>query len=298
MLKAFFCLFSLLMILACSASYENLKTVDTKMTDSLAGNLFNTYKEKAIYEAEEMHDWNSTKLYSEKALNALKGVEIKPQEMTYWKLPNNHIFELNQSYNNLIMIYEDGKILDPYNLAVAISSLDCWAEQQEENWQTWDINKCRDDFLNAMHTIYEKVTNHEKNQVKKTYKNKKENKTENLSLVTTNDKRGIIQIIYFDFDESTLSKVNMDKIKRFLVKHQNQISNFIIVGHTDTKGTNDYNLILSLNRAEAVKAILLKEGIKKENISVLGKGEGFLAVQTANEVANPANRRAEIITSN
>ena len=44
--------------------------------------------------------------------------------------------------------------LDPYNLAKAISSLDCWAEQQEENWQSMGYKKCRNDFLNAMHKIY------------------------------------------------------------------------------------------------------------------------------------------------
>ena len=56
-------------------------------------------------------------------------------------------------------IYEDAKVIDPFNLARAISSLDCWSEQQEENWQTWDIKRCKEDFLNAMHNIYEKITN-------------------------------------------------------------------------------------------------------------------------------------------
>ena len=45
-------------------------------------------------------------------------------------------------------------INDPQNLAKAISSLDCWAEQEEEKWQTWDIDKCKNDFLTAMHEIY------------------------------------------------------------------------------------------------------------------------------------------------
>ena len=147
MLKAVFILLSLLIITACSASYEKLKTVDFRTNNTFAKSLLEAYKEKATYEAEEMHDWNSAKLYSEKALNAVVGAEVKPQEMTYWKLPKKHIFELTQSYNNLMIIYDEAKILDPYNLAIAISSLDCWAEQQEENWQTWDFKKCKDDFL-------------------------------------------------------------------------------------------------------------------------------------------------------
>ncbi len=303
MLKAIFALLSLFIITACSASYEKLKTVDSGTINSgtntsFTKNLFENYKEKASYEAEKMHDWNSAKLYSEKALNALMGADVKPQEMTYWKLPKKHIFKLIQSYNNLMIIYDEAKIHDPNNLAVAISSLDCWAEQQEENWQTWDINKCRDDFLNAMHEMYEKISVTEKNQNQKNLDNKIINNSENLILVTKKEKKAIMQIIYFDFDEYTLSKVSLNTLKTFLNKHKNQISNYIIVGHTDTKGTNKYNLKLSLKRAKTIKNIFLQEGIKEKNISISGKGEEFLDILTADETAHPANRRVEIGYSN
>ena len=118
-------------------------------------NLLIAYKNKAEYEAEEMHDWNSAKLYSEKALLALEGKEIKPQQITYWKLPKSKVKELIISYNNLMKIYDKAKKTDPYNLAVAISSFDCWAEQQEENWQTDHIQRCKNDYLKSMHIIYE-----------------------------------------------------------------------------------------------------------------------------------------------
>ena len=298
MLKATLCLFGLLIITACSASYEKLKTVDSRTNNTFTKNLLETYKQKATYEAEEMHDWNSAKLYSEKALNALVGTEVKPQEMTYWKLPKKHIFELTQSYNNLMIIYNEAKILDPYNLAIAISSLDCWAEQQEENWQTWDIKKCRDDFLNAMHEMYAKISDNEKNQDQQNLEDKIINNLESVTVVTKNEKREIMQIIYFDFDEYTLSEVSLNTLKTFLDKYQNQISNYVIVGHTDTKGTNQYNLKLSLKRAETIKTIFLQEGIEEKNINILGKGEDFLAVPTADETAHPANRRVEISSSN
>ena len=298
MLKATLCLLGLLIITACSASYEKLKTVDSRTNNTFTKNLLETYKQKAEYEAEEMHDWNSAKLYSEKALNALVGAEVKPQEMTYWKLPKKHIFELTQSYNNLMIIYNEAKILDPYNLAIAISSLDCWAEQQEENWQTWDIKKCRDDFLNAMHEMYAKISDNEKNQDQQNLENKIINNPESVTAVTKNEKKEIMQIIYFDFDEYTLSEVSLNTLKTFLDKYQNQISNYVIVGHTDTKGTNQYNLKLSLKRAETIKTIFIQKGIEEENINILGKGEEFLAVLTADEVAHPANRRVEIRSSN
>ena len=298
MLKATLCLLGLLIITACSASYEKLKTVDSRTNNTFTKNLLETYKQKAEYEAEEMHDWNSAKLYSEKALNALVGAEVKPQEMTYWKLPKNHIFELTQSYNNLMIIYNEAKILDPYNLAIAISSLDCWAEQQEENWQTWDIKKCRDDFLNAMHEMYAKISDNEKNQDQQNLEDKIINNPESVTVVTKNEKKEIMQILYFDFDEYNLSEVSLNTLKTFLDKYQNQISNYVIVGHTDTKGTNKYNLKLSLKRAKTIKTIFLQEGIEEKNINILGKGEEFLAVITADETAHPANRRVEISSSN
>ena len=298
MLKAALCLLGLLIITACSASYEKLKTVDSRTNNTFTKNLLETYKQKATYEAEEMHDWNSAKLYSEKALNALVGAEVKPQKMTYWKLSKKHIFELTQSYNNLMIIYNEAKIIDPYNLAIAISSLDCWAEQQEENWQTWDIKKCRDDFLNAMHEMYAKISDNEKNQDQQNLEDKILNNPESVSVVTKNEKKEIMQIIYFDFDEYNLSEVSLNTLKTFLDKYQNQISNYVIVGHTDTKGTNKYNLKLSLKRAKTIKTIFLQEGIEEKNINILGKGEEFLVILTADETAHPANRRVEISSSN
>ena len=98
-----------------------------------------------------MHDWNSAKLYSEKSLLAAKGEQIKPQKLDYWKISQEKINELHIAYSNLMVIYNQAINSDPYNLAIAISSLDCWAEQQEENWQTDHIQKCKNDFFKSMH---------------------------------------------------------------------------------------------------------------------------------------------------
>ena len=73
-----------------------------------------------------------------------------------------------------------------------------------------------------------------------------------------------------------------------------EITKYIIVGHTDTKGTKEYNNKLSLKRAITIKNNLINQGINVENITLLGKGEKLLAVPTPDEVAHPANRRAEI----
>ena len=123
----------LIFLTGCSASYKELSTIETNKPKNFQEHLFSEYKKRATFEAEEMHDWNSTKLYSEKALKSLETDKIYPEDISYWKLPEESIQEIRIAHDNLMTIYDDAKTIDPFNLAKAISSLDCWSEQQEEN---------------------------------------------------------------------------------------------------------------------------------------------------------------------
>ena len=290
-------IFTFFFLYSCSSSYEKLNNANFSPPDSFSKHLFDMYKEKANFEAEKMHDWNSAKLYSEKALEAAKGGKIEPENINYWKIPKEHQNQIKLAYDNLMSIYESALIHDPYNLANAISSLDCWSEQQEENWQTWDINNCKDSFLESMHKIYKNLAKNEKgekeNSQEKSYENDNEIES-NATLVTEDINSNILQIIYFDFDKSELSSISKKEIKKFLEKYENVISKFLIVGHTDTKGTKEYNYKLSIERANVVKNLLIDLGIKEKNIKILGKGEIDLNIKTNDEVPHPANRRAEI----
>ena len=281
----------------CSASYEQLSKLEHIEPSNFNDHLLNEYKKRATFEAESMHDWNSAKLYSEKALKSLETDKIYPEHISYWKLPEKNIEEIGIAYKNLMAIYDDAKKIDPLNLAKAISSLDCWSEQQEENWQTWDINRCKDDFLNAMHNIYEEITTEEKNSNSKNINLEKISKDE-VTVITKNKNEELMQIIYFDFDKFTLSAVSKNKIKLFIDNYGNIIDEYLVVGHTDTSGTNNYNLSLSIKRAEVVRDILINHGIKKSSIKILGKGEESLAINTPDDTKQPANRRVEIKKTN
>ena len=285
---------ALLFLFSCSASYEKLSNDSFNPPTNLSRHLMEAYKIKADFEAKEMHDWNSAKLYAEKALGAANGKDILPEKINYWVVPANKRLELIKGYDNLMTVYQEVVLLDPFNLAKAISSLDCWAEQQEENWQTWDINKCRNDFLSAMHEIYGSLQKEEEISTKQKSNREIIKLDDSVSIVTKNSENKILQIIYFDFDKSKLSDVSIEEIKNFINTNKKTIKKFIVVGHTDTMGTKKYNKVLSLERAEAVQKVLTELGIEKNNIHILGKGEDNLRVQTADEVKHPANRRAEI----
>ena len=84
----------------------------------------------------------------------------------------------------------------------------------------------------------------------------------------------------------------------FLNKHNNEIKEYIVIGHTDTKGSKSYNLSLSIKRAKIVQDLLIAQGIDKSKIKVFGRGEESLAIFTPDNTRQPANRRVEIKKAN
>ena len=294
-------MFVLFFFISCSSSYEFLSENSFDPPDDFSKYLLYEYQKKADFEAQKMHDWNSAKLYSDKALKAANGIRLEPEVISYWKITEKHLSELEKAYDNLMKVYEIGIVTNPYNFAMAISSLDCWAEQQEEGWQLWDIEDCKSNYLNAMHNIYNTMSINEKNK-KNLIENDeskknilKNNVTEDSVVVVTKYKNDEIkQIIYFDFDKSNLTNFNLQEINNFLIKYQSAVQKYLIVGHTDTKGTDQYNIKLSLNRAKVVQNILVEFGIDNKNIKIIAKGESELNIQTKDEIAHPANRRAEM----
>jgi hypothetical protein len=69
----------------------------------------------------------------------------------------------------------------------------------------------------------------------------------------------------------------------------------VVIGHTDTQGSDEYNDKLSLDRARAVKQQLIALGFDAKRISTAGRGKRELLIQTRDDVAEPRNRRAEIL---
>ena len=69
------------------------------------------------------------------------------------------------------------------------------------------------------------------------------------------------------------------------------VPDVLIIGHTDTVGTDAFNDGLSRQRGEVVRKALLARGIQIENVVVVGRGKREPIVPTADNVAEPRNRR-------
>ncbi|MBN9540724.1 MAG: OmpA family protein [Reyranella sp.] len=103
-------------------------------------------------------------------------------------------------------------------------------------------------------------------------------------------------LVFFDWDRSNLSAQALNTVQQAATTFKTRSSARITAtGHTDTSGSEQYNMALSLRRANAVKAALVKEGVPDGAISVVGRGEQGLLVQTGDNVREPQNRRVEIV---
>lgn len=69
----------------------------------------------------------------------------------------------------------------------------------------------------------------------------------------------------------------------------------VVTGHTDRQGSLEDNDRLSLERARAIRSLLVERGFKAELIEAVGRGEREPLVPTDDEVAEPRNRRAELL---
>ena len=103
-------------------------------------------------------------------------------------------------------------------------------------------------------------------------------------------------LVFFDWDKATLTDRARQIIKEAADNSTHvQYTRIEVNGYTDTSGTPQYNMGLSIRRANAVKAELIKDGVPANAITTQGFGETHLLVPTGPGVREPQNRRVEII---
>ena len=103
-------------------------------------------------------------------------------------------------------------------------------------------------------------------------------------------------MVFFDFNKSDLTMQAVTIVdqaaKNAAPAHATQL---VVTGHTDTVGSEEYNMRLSRRRAESVAAELEKQGIRSSEIEIVAKGKHDLLVPTGDGVREPQNRRVQIV---
>ena len=107
--------------------------------------------------------------------------------------------------------------------------------------------------------------------------------------------RGLLQAVYFEFDQSAIKPSEREKLKaakEYLAKNPGQ--RLLLEGHADWRGTAEYNLGLGDRRANAAKKYLLSLGVVADKLEANSKGS-LEAKPNADAATMEKDRRVELV---
>lgn len=103
-------------------------------------------------------------------------------------------------------------------------------------------------------------------------------------------------LLYFESGKATLLAQSVGLLDEIITEaKKSSMCDLAVVGHSDTKGTKEHNISLSLERANVVRDLLVQKGIPQDCMVISSHGEGNPVIQTADEVDEPQNRRVEVV---
>jgi len=254
---------------------SNIQTVSTaKGTGSpFTQDLTEQYKAFTADEAGE-YDWSNANYFAKKGLASAGGQVVQPEQLSDWSIPADKQADMAAARQRLVTDLDGGaRDAKPDIAAKAQAKFDCWVEEQDENHEDDKIAACKNDTLAALDELEKKE-----------------------AMAQPSVTSPMNYTVYFDFDKSVITPAGQEVINQVLsdAKMHNP-SSISVTGHTDLVGPEDYNMALSLRRADAVRSALIAGGVSADKITVAGRGMSEPAVPTARGVKEARNRRAEII---
>jgi outer membrane protein OmpA-like peptidoglycan-associated protein len=112
------------------------------------------------------------------------------------------------------------------------------------------------------------------------------------------DRPKIAALIHFDLNSARIRSDAYPLLNEYVVALKSATladAMLLIAGHTDTVGSDDYNLRLSEKRAQAVREYLIEHGITSDRLIAKGYGEAYPVASNATDASRELNRRSEFI---
>ena len=117
-----------------------------------------------------------------------------------------------------------------------------------------------------------------------------------VSEISLGEYDGFEPSVYFDYDRFDVKPSYVEVIKKIAqIMRENRTSKILLEGHSDERGTREYNVALGHKRAESVAKALEAEGINRQRMDTVSFGEEDPADNTPNEKGWAKNRRCDLI---
>ena len=259
------------LLAGCASNIKQMEEVQATGGTPFTQALTEEYRSFVAHEKDE-RDWSAADYFALKGLAAASGQVVLPEEVGD---VGEHGPALTDARAKLMAALDGGaRDSNPQVAARAQRAWDCWNhEAQEDNWYASitdeHVKPCRDEFEAAMAQLAPApVQGAAPNQY----------------------------IVLFDFDKSNINKAGQAVLEQVLADAKKMGAVHVsATGHADRAGPEDYNMALSLRRADSVREALIAGGISPDAITVAGRGESEPAVPTPDGVKEQANRRVVII---
>ncbi len=220
-------------------------------------------------------DHKDADAYARRAMAAADGNPTQPDSPELRTLLHEkYVPELTSERQRLVTALDaGGRTKAPADAARAQAMYDCWIEQASENFQPKDIAACRDAYMTAIAKVEAALV------------------PAPVAAVAPSD-----YLVFFDFGKSTLTPEAVDIVNAAASGATAPGTSIMVIGNTDTVGSAQYNMALGQRRADAVAAQLIAGGAQGTIIAE-SRGEESPLVPTGDGVAEPQNRRAQIMIS-
>ena len=246
-------------------------------------------EEYRIYAEEKLrvYDWWTSKYFADKGLMVAYGRAVEPEKPGQWDLI---AAEFSDARARLMKAIEMYKTSAPELLAVAVVDYDRWLELAHNGWDEGRIEGARSMFYATLEELEQPLE--EPAEAHAALKSSpSQRQEENIPSVAETTSA----VLYFPFDADTLTgsaRAALDTMLGYVRSAGNVVIS--INGHADRVGSDDYNMTLSDRRARFVVQQLEAAGVPRKQIEYFAFGESDPKVPTADNVAEPHNRRVEI----
>lgn len=242
------------------------------------------YTAFADSEAQQRYFFDSQH-FAEKGLAAARGVAVQPEDLNRWSFADKKAAaDLADGRARLLgVLSTNASTRAPALTATAQVKFDCWVAQQDAGTQPEYIDACRKDFLAAMDAL--------ETQVKPVAAPAAPAAAAPAAKPVKADRFQL----FFDFNQDKLTpEAGIIVAEAAKAAHQAGYPPLQLLGYTDASGSAEYNIKLSLRRAEAVRKALIAAGVPADRLTAEGHGKGEQVVPTADGVREPQNRRVAI----
>jgi outer membrane protein OmpA-like peptidoglycan-associated protein len=198
--------------------------------------------------------------FAVKGLQAAEGLNVLPEDPRKWDLPESVIPMITEARERLTFALDkSGRVVAPALAARTQVLYDCWV-QETENGHDPKAALCHKGFTESLAALEAAVS-----------------------------KQAPTFSVMFDMNSSRLSHQALKVLEEVAKVAKNLPYHTVtITGYTDEMGGRKHNLILSQNRAAAVRDALIKLGVEQNRITAVGAGE------LSGKEIDPRHRRVDI----